>query len=161
MSGVAPDTYRTPRAVADASGRVGSMIGRTKPAWLDAHPLDFQPTTLRGCVGYVTDGDTVHVELDEGRRRYSYVTLRVLGINAPDKDRPDAMAAATTFAAHLVAGYPCGVQLRKADKYGERYDATLTVYIRDSKATSGWRAHDFAAEMLASGHAVPYDGGAR
>ncbi len=41
----------------------------------------------RGLVQYITDGDTLHALIDFGFSVYRYERIRLLGINAPEKNR--------------------------------------------------------------------------
>jgi micrococcal nuclease len=99
----------------------------------------------------VVDGDTVHLDVDLGfdvRRQDSF---RFLGINAPEHGTPEGDAA-TTFLKTLIApGDVITIRTQKdhREKFG-RYLATL--FVGDKNINEA---------LVASGHAVPYDGGKR
>ena len=106
-----------------------------------------------GRVDYVHDGDTVGVTLDlgfgyqaasrdlDGRAQLS---CRVFGINAPELST-DAGKMALAFAQRLLpVGGRVTVVSHGWDKYGGRFDGTIT--LPDGR--------DFAQAMLESGHAV-------
>ena len=119
-----------------------------RPAWLDAHPSPFLGGTHRGCVTWVTDGDTCHVVLDVGLRQYPMQTIRLAGINAPEMGT-EAGRAARAFLTALALGKPAIVRTIAADKYGGRYDGDVRVW-------DGTAWHDAAAALVAAGHAVPH-----
>ena len=81
------------------------------------------------------------------------LAARVYGINAPElSDTTGSGLAARAYAQGLLhPGDTCQVASRGWDKYGGRYDATIT--LADGR--------DFAATMIDAGHAVPYFGGAK
>lgn len=107
-------------------------------------------------VDRVVDGDTVMVSIDlgfdhlissedfDGRPR---LACRIHGINAPEL-RTDAGKAALVFAAGLL---PVGTRVTVMsfgwDKYGGRFDGSIT--LPDGS--------DFGQRMLAAGQAVPYN----
>jgi endonuclease YncB( thermonuclease family) len=104
------------------------------------------------------DGDTCHLNVDVGfgiiLSAYStggrpVLSCRVFGINAPELNT-EAGRAALAYAAQLC---PPGTRVMVVshgwDKYGGRFDGTLT--LPDGR--------DYAAEMLAAGQAVPFTGG--
>lgn len=115
-----------------------------------------QAYVYRARVVRVVDGDTLDVTIDAGFRATREERLRLLGVNTPElrgASRPAGLAArefATVWLAQAYAGdeWPLVVQTVKADTFG-RYLATV------------WRASDgrnLNADLLASGHAVPFDG---
>lgn len=93
----------------------------------------------------VYDGDTVHLQLDLGWRITLTARCRVLGINAPEMDTPEGVAA-RDFARTLMApAMPVTFTSKRLDPYGRPLgDITLP----------GGR--DFGRLMLESGHAVVY-----
>lgn len=100
------------------------------------------------------DGDTAHVDVDLGfgQRAAAYdlkgrpqLSARVYGINAPELGTT-AGAAALDYARTLCpAGTLITLISHGWDKYGGRFDATLT--LPDGT--------DYATRMLAAGHATP------
>lgn len=99
------------------------------------------------------DGDTCHANLDLGFAVYLYghdldakpvLSCRIYGINAPELST-DAGKAALAYALQLCPpGTRVTIVSHGFDKYGGRFDGTIT--LPDGT--------DFAALMLASGHAV-------
>jgi len=102
----------------------------------------------------VHDGDTITLDVDlgfdhiimgddlDGKTRLS---CRIFGINAPEL-ATDAGKAARAFALTLIKpGDRCSILSHGWDKYGGRFDGTVT--LADGR--------DFAATMLAAGQAVP------
>lgn len=109
--------------------------------------------TFAGQIERVIDGDTVVVKLlidtghDETLTRTR--TIRILGINAPEKATPEGKAALDYAATLWPAGSPITVDVVGYDKYGGRDDGHV------------FGGADWATTMLNHGHAVPYDGGKR
>jgi micrococcal nuclease len=104
---------------------------------------------------HVVDGDTIHAEVDLGCDVHIYLTLRFAGLNAPEKNTPEGVAAIEflnrwfeehcpqeTFTLHTVKD--------RREKYG-RYLATIV-------APDGAVVNK---DLLDSGNAVAYDGGKR
>jgi len=104
----------------------------------------------------VIDGDTIALDLDlgfdhvisaldfDGKTRLS---CRIRGINAPELSTTDGQVAKTYAERLLPVGARCWVVAWGWDKYGGRFDGSITL-------SSG---RDFAHEMLASGNAVVYN----
>lgn len=104
----------------------------------------------QGVVERVVDGDTIYVKLDVGFDLTVYARCRVYGINAPEVGT-DAGKAAKLFAlAVLPVGTPVKVVSHGWDKYGGRIDADIFY--------GNMFDNDFAAAMLTSNNAVPYEG---
>lgn len=103
----------------------------------------FGPYPAR-CVS-IHDGDTIRFDLDLGFGIHALeFNCRVWGINAPElktQAGKDALAYLKTL---LAPGDACQVTSHGWDKYGGRYDGTVTLP----------GGNDLAAEMLAAGHAV-------
>jgi endonuclease YncB( thermonuclease family) len=102
------------------------------------------------------DGDTCHVDLDLGFgfallafnpiSNRPWISCRIFGINAPELKTGEPGKAATDHALSLCPpGTIVAVLSHGWDKYGGRFDATIT--LPDGR--------DFATEMLQAGHAVP------
>lgn len=112
--------------------------------------------TFAGQIERVIDADTVVVKLlidtghDETLTRTR--TIRILGINAPEKSTPEGKAALAWAAVRWAVGSPVVVEVVGYDKYGGRDDGNV-------RSLNG--AFDWARDMLAAGMAVPYDGGKR
>lgn len=99
---------------------------------------------------HVTDGDTLHLDCGAGRFK-----ARLLGFDTPESHEPRCPAearaarAATEELRRLVARAPVTAQSHGHDRYGR----TLV------RLTAG--GQDVAQAMIASGLALPYDGGRR
>jgi endonuclease YncB( thermonuclease family) len=105
-----------------------------------------------GVVDLVHDGDTVNVKLDVGFDLTVYTRIRILGINAPELST-QAGKDARDFAQTLIKpGDDVRVMSYGWDKFGGRIDGSIQY------AGADGQPHDFAAEMLDSGHAKPWDG---
>ena len=86
------------------------------------------------------------LQLDLGFNISFQIACRVYGINAPELST-DAGKVARDYALTLIApGGKVTVLSHGWDKYGGRFDGTIT--LADGR--------DFATEMLNSGHAVAY-----
>lgn len=106
-------------------------------------------------VAKIVDGDTIGLDIDLGFDHMisaldwngsSRLVCRVFGINAPEL-RTDAGKVAKAYAESLLPlGARCSVVSHGWDKYGGRFDGTIT--LSDGS--------DFAAQMVSSGNAVPY-----
>lgn len=99
----------------------------------------------------VHDGDTITVRVDLGwHLTLEMLHVRLAHINAPELVTPEGKAARDYLAALVPIGSLVTLTSHSLDKYG-RTLGTLT--LADSR--------DAGVEMLASGHAVPYEGGPR
>jgi len=113
--------------------------------------MDFGPYPAR--VVNVHDGDTVTLDIDlgfdhlisgtdfDGKTR---LACRIFGINAPELSTTPGTDALDFARGLLKPGDRCQVVSHGWDKYGGRFDGTIT--LADGR--------DFAATMLAAGHAV-------
>lgn len=99
----------------------------------------------------VIDGDTVELHIDMGNNTFWRDTFRLMGINAPDKNKTDKAAAdaATAFLVDTLKEEGLSVRTHGKDKYGRRLGTFITV--------NG----NVNLRMIEAGHAVPYDGGKR
>jgi endonuclease YncB( thermonuclease family) len=109
----------------------------------------------------IHDGDTATLDIDlgfdhlisgqdwDGKTRLS---CRVYGINSPELST-DAGKAALAYAQTLLKpGDICQVLSHGWDKYGGRFDGTITLAAQYT--AGGYTGSDFASLMLASGNAV-------
>lgn len=109
------------------------------------------PWIRAGTVTGVTDGDSCKVLVDLGYRVLHQTTVRLLGIDAPERGE-DGWGTAREYLGRLLPpGLAVTVRTIGPDKYGGRWLGD--VILADGSSV--------AALMLASGLAVPYDGGAR
>jgi endonuclease YncB( thermonuclease family) len=102
-------------------------------------------------VAAVYDGDTVTLNADLGWHITFVVHVRVAHIDAPELHAPGGVEARHFLVDELApVGSFVTLTSHSLDKYG-RTLGTLT--LADGR--------DVSVEMLAAGHAVPYEGGAR
>lgn len=115
-----------------------------------------------GTVIRVVDGDTLHVEVDLGMNIRTDMSLRLYGINAPEKDTQAGRDAKEVLELLLPVSRLVIVRTFKdrREKYG-RYLAT--VWLKGDDMPMSHEALDGSVNerMVKEGHAVPYFGGAR
>lgn len=100
-----------------------------------------------GTVVSLHDGDTLTIALDLGFGiTFTGASCRVYGINAPELATPAGKAALAYAQTVLHPGDRVTVISHGWDKYGGRYDGSVTLANGD----------DFATDMLNAGHAVVY-----
>lgn len=105
--------------------------------------------TYRAIVTAVHDGDTFSVDIDQGLNTWRHgENIRILGINAIELASPGGPEAQQKLAAILPIGTAITIRTVKADKYGTRYNAAIT--LADGS--------DLATQLLAGGWAAPYTG---
>lgn len=99
----------------------------------------------------VVDGDSVDFKIDLGFGIFHDIKIRLLGINAPETSTPEGKVSRDWLKQQLPAGTPVLLltQRDKKEKYG-RYLGTIYL-----------NGLDMNEELVKSGHAVLYDGGAR
>ena len=107
---------------------------------------DYQADIVR-----VIDGDTVYLDLDLGVDTHVYITVRLLGVNAPEHGTPEGDKATAWMREQLPEGLKVRVQTvkDKKEKYGR--------YLADIYTTKG----HINAMLVSEGLAVPYFGGKR
>jgi micrococcal nuclease len=101
----------------------------------------------RGVVDLVHDADTVNVKLDVGFDLTVYARVRVAGVDAPELSTPEGKAARDFVRGLLPVGAQVLVTSLGWDKFGGRIDGKIAFGLKD-----------LAEELLATGHAKPYDG---
>lgn len=106
---------------------------------------------LRNKVKRVIDGDSLLVEVDHGFSIFSVQRLRLARINAPELGTPEA-AKAKEFVEKFFDTYgpTCYLDTKKSDKYGR--------YLCELILVHGPTTINLSDELLASGHATPYQG---
>lgn len=107
--------------------------------------------TYNALVTRVVDGDSLITEIDAGFRIEAEMPLRIAHIDAPEMSTVEGKAARGYLVA-LLGPLPVAVvvhTIKPVERWG-RYLAE--VYIGDL---------DVGADMVAHGHAVAYEGGAR
>jgi micrococcal nuclease len=121
----------------------------------------------KGHVIRVVDGDTLHVDLDLGADCHTMMTLRLMGVNAPEHGTPEGDEA-TEYVRNWVHNHGGAdglvivqtVKDRK-EKYG-RYLAYVYGWPEGETEFDPSSSDRLLNDMLvAEGHAVPYDGGKR
>lgn len=96
------------------------------------------------------DGDTCHLDIDMGFAIHlqGQPSCRIFGINAPELATDAGKAALAWAQATVPAGTQVLVTSHGWDKYGGRFDGSITLP----------NGTDYAALILAAGHAVPMAG---
>jgi endonuclease YncB( thermonuclease family) len=98
-----------------------------------------------GIVQHIHDGDTLTIDLDLGFGIWqTTLRCRLYGINAPELKTAEGVAARDFLTALVPVGAAVSVVSHGWDKYGGRFDGTVT-----------YEGIDLSAAMLSSGHAVP------
>lgn len=113
-----------------------------------------QPATLENqypaTVIEVIDGDTVRIDIDLGLGIHKIETVRLTGINAPEKNT-DAGKASKLFVAKLISGKEI-IIVTHSDKR-EKYGRLLAIIYLDNS--------NINELLIQKGLAVSYDGGKR
>jgi len=100
----------------------------------------------------VVDGDTLWLSVDCGFDLALRMTVRLAGLDAPEKRTP-AGPVATAFVRAWLAGNP-DFTLRTEKDSRERYGRYLGTLVSST-------GESLNEALIASGNAVPYDGGRR
>lgn len=107
-----------------------------------------QVRTFPATVVKVHDGDSISVDCDLGFHIEYTISVRLYGCNAPELNT----AAGKAARAHLLTLAPIGSKVTVTsygpDKYGGRWDCTIT--LPDGS--------DVAERLIAAGHAARWDG---
>lgn len=105
----------------------------------------------------VIDGDTVNVPMGTVVNMPSRVSVRLIGVNAPetrqaacDRERAAGEAAKVYVRDRFATATRVKIEFVRWDKYGGRVDGRITL---DGK--------DLATDLVAAGFAAPYSGGVR
>lgn len=85
--------------------------------------IDEMLYTYKAKVLRVVDGDTLSVTIDLGFKTHAVRTLRLIGVDTPERGKP-GYNAAKAFATSTVLGKDVYVQTYKADSFG-RYLADV------------------------------------
>lgn len=115
--------------------------------WPPSLAVGFGP--YRAVVRHHVDGDTVDVLMDRGWNDYPYCTVRVLGVDCPEKNRAATREAGLAALAYVQDILPVGSRVRlhtepDPDSFG-RYLAR--VELEDGR--------DLTDLIIAAGHGVP------
>jgi len=137
---------------------IATILAVVQPATSShAEDIPTEPAYLyRAVVVRVIDGDTIDVDIDLGF--YVWIKkqrIRLFGIDAPEvkgETRSEGLAA-TEHLKSLIEGESIILRTVKGDDGGDRDDSfgrwLGTIYHGDM---------DVNAEMIRSGHAIPYEG---
>jgi endonuclease YncB( thermonuclease family) len=102
--------------------------------------------TVPATVVRVIDGDTCVVACDLGWRISVATTVRIRGVNSPERETAEGRTALGFAATLLPAGLQVVLTSYQLDKYGRTVgDITLP------------DGSDYAQALLAAGHAHPYN----
>lgn len=110
---------------------------------------DYQATVIQ-----VIDGDTLKLDVDLGFSVHRHETVRLYGINCPEKNT-EAGKAAIAYAANWLVSSGNRVMVYTIKDKREKYGRMLAVIYHDPGAKS------LNDALIHAGHAVPYDGGKR
>lgn len=97
----------------------------------------------------VIDGDTLDVLIDCGFNVYTYATIRLEGVNAPETNTTEGKAAKAYATAEFPHGTPLTLDTKPYPQTFGRYVARVT-YVDANGLT-----RDMAATLIEAGHAVP------
>jgi endonuclease YncB( thermonuclease family) len=104
--------------------------------------------TVPATVVRVVDGDTFVLKLDLGWHITLEERCRIAGINAPELALEEGQAALTWARGALPIGMGVTFTSHSLDKYGRPLGSI-------SMTSPQGAVYDYAAEILAAGHAVP------
>lgn len=114
--------------------------------------------TVPGFVLNVVDGDTIRVRADLGWNVQYDTLVRIDKINAPEVSTPAGKESRAYLAALLPVGAPITVVSKKLLGSREKYGRVLADVTFTPPVAQRDVAGDVATAMLASGHAVQWDG---
>lgn len=121
-------------------------------------PVPAPPYIYNATVIHFHDGDTGTFSIDLGFDVAFTTNIRLVGCNAyelaftaPDGSKP-GMAARDNINALLPAGTQVVISSDKVDKFGGRYDSSITYLVADGTA------HDLVADLIAQQWAAPWTG---
>ena len=106
----------------------------------------------RARITAVVDGDTLDLDVDLGLEVHTTQRVRLVGINAPEKNTPEGKAA-KAWVETWVTGYPpeTWFTVRTTKDRREKYGRYLA-------AVAGPDGADLSTDALKTGHAYPWDG---
>lgn len=91
-------------------------------------PTKLSTRKFRGVIWDVVDGDTIDVLIDlDVFDQWLMRRFRLFGCNAAERNTPGGAAAKENLAGLLARGTLVTVTSVKIDKYGGRYDASITL----------------------------------
>ena len=123
-----------------------------KPTEFQDFPASIDPGfgPFRAVIKHIVDGDTCDILVDEGFNNYTYLTVRIMGINAPEifrgtpEERETGKAAKAYLESIAPVGTPCVIRTDKDRQSFGRYSASILL----ADGT------DVASAMVDAGHAV-------
>jgi endonuclease YncB( thermonuclease family) len=128
-------------------------MSKRKPIEFVDFPESLHPGfgPFRAICRHVVDGDTADFVVDVGLNLYPFITIRFLGINAPETNRAESREAGLAAKVRLQELVPPGTPVMldtkpDPDSFG-RYLAVIHTVDVD----------DVGAVLMAEGHAVPYE----
>lgn len=118
-----------------------------RPPEFATHPAPFGSPTWRGYCHQVVDGDTYTVLVDLGFMAYSYIRVRLRGLDTPEIVGADALRgrAARERAEQLLLGKPVQLTVHRDERSLERWVADVMFW-----NGAGW--HDLAEALRLEGH---------
>ena len=104
-----------------------------KPAEFQSFPASIDPGfgPFRAIIKHIVDGDTLDLLVDEGFNNYTYLTVRIMGIDAPEifrgteEERAWGQAAKMHLEGIAPVGTPCVIRTDKDRQSFGRYSASL------------------------------------
>lgn len=114
--------------------------------WPESLPVQYSP--FRAVIDRVVDGDTVYVFVSLGMDQYTYESIRIYNLNAPELftadllEREKGRAARTYLESIAPPGTRCVIRTDRDRTTFGRYVAS--VLLEDGR--------DVASEMVAAGH---------
>lgn len=129
---------------------------KTKAFFIFLMIIAFKALSFEVPVRYVYDGDTIMIRLDALPHPLSYASVRISGIDTPeirgkcDKEKELAKLAKAKVQELIGSNKVITLSNYSHDKFGGRINASVNV-----------NGKDIATEMVASGLARSYSGGAR
>lgn len=131
-------------------GRAAKPTTAPVPAWEHGGDPKTRTWHYPATIERVCDADTVIVKADLGSRPYLVTSVRVGHVNAPEHGTAEGDAATVWAERILTVGMSVDIASRTLDKYGR--------ILGDVLLDDGT---NYGAALIAAGHAVPYEGGAR
>lgn len=128
-----------------------SPLRLVRPALFDTYPplLDALAHNgpYRAVIDRVHDGDTCSVLIDLGFGELTYQPVRMQGMNAPELSTPEGLAAYQFALTVIPPGTPILLTVERD------FVQSFTRFVCRVMLPDG---QDFAAVMIAAGHAVPW-----
>lgn len=130
---------------------VNALGVSSNPGAYDSSSAVKETETLQAKVSKVSDGDTVHVIDNDGRR----LKIRLLGIDAPERNQAHGLAA-TQWLTDRALNRPVQVQVTDTDRYG-RLVAKLLAKDQSCRDEPCPFNQDLNLKLVQLGHAWWYE----